>query len=286
MGMTKKEIKSRLDEIIDFAGVEKYIDTPVKRYSSGMYVRLAFGVAAHLEPDIMIVDEVLAVGDAEFQKKALGKMKEVSGKYGRTVLFVSHNLAAVKTLCDNAMVLENGKVKFAGPTVQGVSFYLKGDSESNNKKTFGKAYENQYFALHEISLNPQGKSSDAFLDEYHEIEINTLLTLKQNAERLHLTYVLNNENGDPLFTFSHINSGIRMKIGTNHLKCIIPKSFLNQGSYYLSLYIIEDSLISIFIEKDILAFDIQVGERTIGGWMGKEPGFIKPIFQWEINSVV
>ena len=113
LGMTKKEIKSKFDEIVDFAGVERYIDTPVKRYSSGMYVRLAFAVAAHLEPEILIVDEVLAVGDAEFQKKALGKMKDVSRKDGRTVLFVSHNMAAINTLCQKGLLLGEGQVKKA-----------------------------------------------------------------------------------------------------------------------------------------------------------------------------
>jgi lipopolysaccharide transport system ATP-binding protein len=108
LGMRKKEITRKLDEIIDFSGVERYIDTPVKRYSSGMYVRLAFAVAAHLEPEILIVDEVLAVGDVEFQKKALGKMKDVSEKQGRTVLFVSHNLSAISKLCNSAMLLSNG----------------------------------------------------------------------------------------------------------------------------------------------------------------------------------
>jgi lipopolysaccharide transport system ATP-binding protein len=114
LGMTKKEIKSKFDEIVDFAGVERYIDTPVKRYSSGMYVRLAFGVAAHLEPEILIVDEVLAVGDAEFQKKALGKMKDVSGREGRTVLFVSHSMVAIKNLCNTGIFLKNGKIKTKG----------------------------------------------------------------------------------------------------------------------------------------------------------------------------
>lgn len=123
LGMTKKEIKSKFDEIVDFAGVERYIDTPVKRYSSGMYVRLAFGVAAHLEPEILIVDEVLAVGDAEFQKKALGKMKEVSEGQGRTVLFVSHNMAAVNSLCKQSVVLQNGSVAFYGEVQKALSFY-------------------------------------------------------------------------------------------------------------------------------------------------------------------
>lgn len=283
LGMTKKEIKSRFDEIVDFAGVERYIDTPVKRYSSGMYVRLAFGVAAHLEPEILIVDEVLAVGDAEFQKKALGKMKDVSGKEGRTVLFVSHNMAAIKTLCDTAMVLESGNNKFSGNTAEAVSYYLKGNSESQNKKIFGDHYNTPEFTLHEISLNPKNKTADSSLDEYHQIEINTFITIKKNADRLHLTYVLNNESGEPLFTFSHLSANQRMVNGYNHLKCIMPEGFLNIGTYYLSFYIIED-IKTLFVEKDIMSFDVQEGERKIGDWMGREPGFIKPVFEWIINQ--
>lgn len=123
LGMTKSEIKSKFDEIVDFSGVERYIDTPVKRYSSGMYVRLAFAVAAHLEPEILIVDEVLAVGDAEFQKKCLGKMKDVSGQ-GRTVIFVSHNMAAVKGLCTQGIILRNGNLIFSGDAESACSSYL------------------------------------------------------------------------------------------------------------------------------------------------------------------
>lgn len=284
LGMSKSEIRSKFDEIVNFSGVERYIDTPVKRYSSGMYVRLAFAVAAHLEPEILVVDEVLAVGDAEFQKKCLGKMKDVSGQ-GRTVLFVSHNMAAIKSLCKSALVLEYGKAKFLGETANAVSYYLKGDSESQNKKTFGKEYDKKEFTLHEISMNPRGKTSDDVLDEYQEIELNTLISIKNSAERLHLTYVLNNENGEPLFTFSHINSGSRMANGKNYLKCTFPKDFLNIGTYYLSIYIIEDAKVTIFVEKDILSFDVQEGERAIGTWMGREPGFIKPKFEWEIKKI-
>jgi len=132
LGMTRQEIKSKFDEIVDFAGVERYIDTPVKRYSSGMYVRLAFGVAAHLEPEILIVDEVLAVGDAEFQKKALGKMKDVSTKEGRTVLFVSHNMAAIQNLCDKGMVMNAGKVMFNGTATAAVEKYLSAQKSGNS----------------------------------------------------------------------------------------------------------------------------------------------------------
>jgi len=134
LGMTKTEIKSKEQEIIDFSGCEMYIDTPVKRYSSGMRVRLAFAVAAHLEPDILVIDEVLAVGDAEFQKKALGKMKDISGTGGRTVLFVSHNMAAVKSLCTRAMVLENGKVVYSDSARKSVDYYLSKHKEIKQKK--------------------------------------------------------------------------------------------------------------------------------------------------------
>jgi lipopolysaccharide transport system ATP-binding protein len=283
LGMRKKEITRKLDEIIDFSGVERYIDTPVKRYSSGMYVRLAFAVAAHLESEILIVDEVLAVGDAEFQKKCLGKMGEISKGEGRTVLFVSHNMAAVKSLCNKGIVLENGLIKKTGDVENVVSYYLTGDTETQNQRTFSEAYDRPEFALHQISINPVGKTPDELLDEYKEIEINTLFTLKDSQKHLHVTFVLNNEVGEPLFTFSHSNTGARLKPGLNKIKCRLPKGFLNIGSYYLTFYVIENSKTTLFVEKDIMAFNIQEGERAIGAWMGKEPGFIKPIFDWSIE---
>ena len=283
LGMTKKEITLKLDEIIDFSGCERYIDTPVKRYSSGMYVRLAFAVAAFLEPEILIIDEVLAVGDAEFQKKAIGKMQDISREGGRTVLFVSHNMAAVKSLCTRGIVLENGKVKFDGKIENAVSYYLSGDSESQNKKIFSREYDKKEFRLHEISLNPIGKSSDDVLDEYQKIEINTVITLKDINENLQVTFVLNNELGEALFTFSHVNNKLKLNRGLNKIKCSLPEGFLNIGSYYLSVYIIENAKTTLFVEKDIMSFHIQEGERAIGSWMGKEPGFIKPKFDWSIE---
>ena len=283
LGMTKKEITSKIDEIIDFSGCERYIDTPVKRYSSGMYVRLAFAVAAFLDPEILIVDEVLAVGDAEFQKKAIGKMQDISRIGGRTVLFVSHNMAAVKSLCTRGIVLEYGNVKFDGKIENAVSFYLSGTSESQNKKTFSSEYDKKEFRLHEISLNPIGKSPDDVLDEHQKIEINTIFTLKDIDSKLHVTFVLNNEMGDSLFTFSHVNNKLKLNQGLNKIKCTLPEGFLNIGSYYLSLYIIKNSKTTLFVEKDIVSFNIQEGEREIGSWMGKEPGFIKPKFDWLID---
>ncbi|MFN2396393.1 MAG: ABC transporter ATP-binding protein, partial [Bacteroidales bacterium] len=144
MGMTRQEITRKLDEIVAFAGVERYIDTPVKRYSSGMTVRLGFAVAAHLEPDILVVDEVLAVGDAEFQKKAIGKMQDVSREGGRTVLFVSHNMAAVQNLCNQGIVLGNGIIDFIGNVDSAINYYFNQKSNSldlinlNDRKGNGK----------------------------------------------------------------------------------------------------------------------------------------------------
>ncbi len=236
-----------------------------------MYVRLAFAVAAFLEPEILIVDEVLAVGDAEFQKKCLGKMKDVSINQGRTVLFVSHNMAAIKTLCNSALLIENGKVKFAGNTTSAVSFHLKGNSQTQNKREFDTEFGNSYFLLHEISINGQHQSPDIALTEDQVIELHAYLTLKTNPEKLHFTYVLNDEGGEPLFTFSHIGTGQKFKEGFNHLICTFPKGFLNVGTYYLSVYLIEDAKNAVFVEKDIMSFDIQFAERNIGGWMGKNP---------------
>jgi lipopolysaccharide transport system ATP-binding protein len=283
LGMTKKEIASKIDEIIEFSGCERYIDTPVKRYSSGMTVRLAFAVAAFLEPEILVIDEVLAVGDAEFQKKAIGKMQDISRTGGRTVLFVSHNMAAVKSLCTKAIVLENGVVTKIDTVENAVSYYLSGDSESKNKKTFSSDYNKKEFTLHEISLNPIGKTSEDALDEYQKIEINTAFTLKDINKNLHVTFVLNNESGEALFTFSHVSNNLKLNQGLNKIKCTLPEGFLNIGAYYLSVYVIENSKTTLFVEKDIMSFNIQEGERGIGTWMGKEPGFIKPKFDWSIE---
>lgn len=166
LGMTKKEIKSKFDEIVDFSGVERYIDTPVKRYSSGMYVRLAFGVAAHLEPEILIVDEVLAVGDIEFQKKALGKMKDISQGHGRTVLFVSHNMGTILQLCQQTILLKNGIIEDLGISATIVERYYN----ELQQKTFSKGISNKEIYFKEIATcNSRGEevSSFAHSDEIH-----------------------------------------------------------------------------------------------------------------------
>lgn len=164
MGMSKKEIKSKFDEIVDFAGVTRYVDTPVKRYSSGMYVRLAFAVAAHLEPEILIVDEVLAVGDAEFQKKCLGKMKDVSENDGRAVLFVSHNMGVISNLCHRAILLHNGKVADSGEVNEVVNYYIR--TQSNNSQIYSAGNKENKSAIYFSEIKPvnsQGEISSTFL---------------------------------------------------------------------------------------------------------------------------
>ena len=283
LGMRKKEITRKLDEIIDFSGVERYIDTPVKRYSSGMYVRLAFAVAAHLESEILIVDEVLAVGDAEFQKKCLGKMGDISKGQGRTVLFVGHNMAAVKSLCSRGIVLENGLIAKNDTVENAVGYYLIGNSITNNLKVYSNEFDKPEFTLHNVGIKSVNQQNAAILDEFDVIELHADITLKDVDKRLHVTFVLKNEYGEALFSFSHINNGLELKKGLNNLKCKFPKGFLNIGSYYLSFFVIQNAKSVLFLEKDILSFAIQEGERPIGSWMGKESGFIKPIFDWSIN---
>ncbi len=284
LGMTKKEISSKLDEIIEFSGCERYIDTPVKRYSSGMTVRLAFAVAAFLEPEILVIDEVLAVGDAEFQKKAIGKMQDISKGEGRTVLFVSHNMAAVKSLCNRGIVLEHGKVKFDGDIEHAVSYYLSGDSEIANQKIFGSDHENLEFKLEKISINGRGKSFKEPLSESDEIHLNTSIIIKnEKAQSYHITYHLYNEMGEALFSFTHPKDQVALEYGANELTCTFPASFFQSGQYYLSLFLIKDEREAAFIEKDIISFTIVDGSRELGVYMGREPGYIKPKFAWGKN---
>lgn len=180
MGMTKQEISRKLDEIVDFSGCERYIDTPVKRYSSGMTVRLGFAIAAHLEPEILVVDEVLAVGDAEFQKKAIGKMQDVSKGGGRTVLFVSHNMASVRMLCNRGIVLENGQVAFNGSVNEAVSYYIKDEKNRGVKILNGLKYNDTSFKvtkflvngsdLNEVSISPHNNVIHVLIEGFLERE--------------------------------------------------------------------------------------------------------------------
>jgi lipopolysaccharide transport system ATP-binding protein len=210
LGMRKREIDRKLDEIIDFSGVERYIDTPVKRYSSGMYVRLAFAVAAHLESEILIVDEVLAVGDAEFQKKCLGKMGEVSKGEGRSVLFVSHNMGSVNALCNKGFVLNNGIVSFDGEIRLAVDHYINskiGNSSTYDVLTsFPRRYSSNDAKIRRISLAGVNKIKKSEFSFGEQIEISTLFDMLNPIPDLTVRFIISNSSGLDLFSVSEFGT--------------------------------------------------------------------------------
>ena len=234
LGMTKKEITSKIEEIIEFSGVENYIDTPVKRYSSGMKVRLAFAVAAHLEPDILIVDEVLAVGDAAFQKKAIGKMKDISKGEGRTVLFVSHNMTSISHLCDRGLVLSNGTNVFNGEITEAVAYYLETSTtaalSSNTSERKGTGFirveEIDVFSkdIDQIKKPTTGKDLFIKFSLNHEEKI--------SGEHLKFDFRIDNYLGAKVFWISTRLVDSKIADGTREITFVIPRCPLNSGKYY------------------------------------------------------
>lgn len=276
LGMRRAEIKQKFDEIVAFSGVERYIDTPVKRYSSGMYVRLAFAVAAHLESEILIIDEVLAVGDADFQRKCLGKMDQVAKGEGRTVLFVSHNMAAVKSLCSQGLVIEHGMKAFQGDVSQAVSYYLKGGSDVQHYRNFDFV-THPNFTLNSINVHHLDESRSEILDENKDIHFTVECDVK-SQDISHLTFHLYDETGEPVFSFASIQ--LPMELGRNELTCVFPALFLQTGTFYVSLYVVTKDNKCLIIEKDVISFLVSDGGRDFGAYMGREPGVIRPQFNW------
>ena len=228
LGMTRKEVASKFDEIVAFSGVEKFIDTPVKHYSSGMYVRLAFAVAAHLEPEILIIDEVLAVGDAEFQKKCLGKMKDVAGE-GRTVIFVSHNMAAVRNLCDKGILIEKGEVKFEGKIDDVVSEY-------SNRFTHGSSYINRnlndQFKVYIQSLRIKDKSGSelGMFTVEDKIYLHLKISFKIVSDQYRIMLTIKNSVGNPVFSIDEI-------VDEPSFIIELESNFLSRGDYVVDAFL-------------------------------------------------
>jgi len=275
LGMRKAEIKSKLDEIIDFAGVARYIDTPVKRYSSGMYVRLAFAVAAHLDPEILVVDEVLAVGDAEFQKKCLGKMKDVSEHDGRTILFVSHNMSAVEKLCTRSILLEHGTVVKDGPSKEVIDHYharyrpQAQELEWNEQDAPG----NDFFKLFRISaLNPVGEDkSKLIVNEPINIEIE--FEFLQENLNFNLSMMVATTDGTIVFNLSTKPRPISKGKFLSTLE--IPANFMNSEIYVVSLLFIKDTSSAAFRCDEFFSFEVQDIPRK-GNYFGKWVGTVRP----------
>jgi lipopolysaccharide transport system ATP-binding protein len=274
--MTKKEISSKLDEIIEFSGCERYIDTPTKRYSSGMTVRLGFAVAAFLEPEILIIDEVLAVGDAEFQKKALGKMQDVSKNDGRTVLFVSHNMAAVKSLCTRGILLENGQIKYIDEINNIVQKYLSvDDSALNFRKNINFSKDN--FKL--LSIGAKTVNADYFVPMSRDQQIEIQFEFINNQDNpIHFTLKFKGDDGNYFMTTAMPKDFIIKTNSARKASIFFSKNFFNVGSFYVDLFIIKNGREAIFVENDILIFTINP-EINIGGWLGPELGYVRGEFE-------
>lgn len=282
LGMTRKEITRKFDEIVDFAGVERYIDTPVKRYSSGMYVRLAFAVAAHLESEILIVDEVLAVGDAEFQKKCLGKMGDVSKGEGRTILFVSHNMTAVETLCDHAISMREGTIVDIGNPGQLIRNYLS-NSISNNRivqyDDLESAKGNDQVKILSASIeNASSSNKTDVLDIVSDIDIVFEIVNLTDQKELSIGFDLKNTRGDVIFGSADFFN-LEYKKATK-VTCRIPGNLLNDDTYQLLFYIHSKAMSLIFIEDELLTFEVKDNKRETG-YLGKVNGFVRPKLDWK-----
>jgi lipopolysaccharide transport system ATP-binding protein len=276
LGMNKEEIRSKFDEIVSFSGIEKFIGTPVKRYSSGMYVRLAFAVAAHLEPDILIVDEVLAVGDADFQKKCMGKMQEVSSTNGRTILFVSHNMQAITNLCSTALWLDSGRIKKMGNAKDVVTAYI---GSSKNYKTEHQwntpelAPGNEIIRMKSIDIKPQTGEADAYITVQTPIELYAEFWCLQEEFDINVNVRLLTNTGDCVFDLG--SPTIRAEKTMVALKTIIPGNLLNNSTYTISLTVVKNNSSPVFTFSNCISFDVEdirEGMYYFGTW----PGIIRP----------
>ncbi|MCM2302205.1 MAG: ABC transporter ATP-binding protein, partial [Flavobacteriaceae bacterium] len=281
LGMTKAEITAKLDEIIAFSGCERYIDTPVKRYSSGMTVRLAFAVAAFLEPDILIIDEVLAVGDAEFQKKAIGKMQEISRGEGRTVLFVSHNMAAVKSLCTRGILLENGKIKDINSINSIISNYLLLNSDLNSEWKREIKTDSDLFFDRIYVTNSNSQITNQIVSG-EDFSINIFLNAISSISNSTVSIKFINNEGIAVFTTSLHDYGNDFEVikkGKYKLVANISKNILVPGSYNLIIacFVSRTKLFDILEDKiSIKIEDLGVKKRDLD-----REGFVVPYYKWD-----
>lgn len=285
LGMTRKEITGKLEEIIEFSGVTQHIDTPVKRYSSGMKVRLGFAVAAHLEPEILVVDEVLAVGDADFQKKCLGKMEDVS-KTGRTILFVSHNMTAVRNLCTKAILLNEGKIVYNGETREVVKQYLGGDNGNRVHFVYNdnEAPGVENFKIKEIKVFAKNKSVGEPILMEDSVVIQIFHLRKESENRFDISLQFKGESGEILFS----NGSGRLedpgyKTGNGLLEVVIPPNLFNSGVFEVNLMGIEKRRNLAFTIDSLISFTIVQNQRLTGSWQGRAKGDLYPDLAWKYS---
>jgi lipopolysaccharide transport system ATP-binding protein len=296
LGMNRMEIKAKFDEIVAFAEVDKFLDTPVKRYSSGMYVRLAFSVAAHLEPEILIVDEVLAVGDAAFQKKCLGKMDDVS-KEGRTIVFVSHNMPMIASLCNKGIYMNKGKLIYTGTIQECIGHYYSNDQAVQGKIDYTKerALPGDHEAkLLEASICDATGSIKADVEISSEVHINMKYELLKDEMSVYPNFHIFNSEGVCVFitSDSKLDSKLMLKKekGQYVSTCIIPANYFNDGTYFIGLALTSTKPTTHvhFYEKDalqLLVSDKIEGTITRNGYAGPIPGVIRPSLDWRCEKL-
>lgn len=292
LGMAKTEIKRKFDEIVAFSEVEKFLDTPVKRYSSGMYVRLAFAVAAHLEPEILIVDEVLAVGDVEFQKKCLGKMEDVAIKDGRTVLFVSHNMAAVSRLCQTGLLLDKGVIAAKGNAHSIVARYLQSDTGEkaqfipNSAKQFAG---NETATLVALAVRTADGSLGPTFISVATLTVEITYRVLKPVRGLRVGFHLHSADGTIIFNTTDADSdeaGADTRThrpGVYMSSCAIPSGLLNYGQYSLTVGCDTPTTPSFYVENAVCFFIVPDGGNVTRG--SNRPGFVRPRLSWEIQSI-
>jgi lipopolysaccharide transport system ATP-binding protein len=289
LGMKRAEIERKFDEIVAFSEVEKFIDTPVKHFSSGMYLRLAFAVAAHLEPEILLVDEVLAVGDARFQKKCLNKMQDV-GQQGRTVLFVSHNMPAITRLCERVILLDEGKVKADGPPHQVVSIYLDsglGVTAAREWPDPAKAPGGEVARLHAVRVRAQDGRIVDTVDVRQPISIEMEYDVLKSGSVLLPHYNLINEEGESVFLTLDVDPAWRKRprpAGHYVSTVWIPGNLLAEGKLYVETSLITlNPVVTQFNEHDAVAFQVidhLDGDSARGDWTGRVKGAVNPLLKW------
>ncbi|MCH2043084.1 MAG: ABC transporter ATP-binding protein [Saprospiraceae bacterium] len=290
LGMTRAEIRKKFDEIVDFSGVEQFLETPVKRYSSGMYVRLAFAVAAHLEPEILVIDEVLAVGDTEFQKKCLGKMGEVA-QGGRTVLFVSHNMGAVRTLCEEVIVMDKGQKIFQGDVEKGVNMYLGVANQNMSEDGQVKWDLNHAIGEEEMKLtgvrlqDSLGNIRSTFsTSEEIELHIDYFLTEPMVNMRVNIRVL----TGDDQILFSgstHDAEPHKKEKGYHTCSTRFPKDLFNEGVYKIWLKAGSPGYKELIAGQIYLRFNTEKYTSSGSMFTSKMPGHIAPLLDWKIESL-
>ncbi len=293
LGMKRAEIDSKFDEIVDFSEVSQFIDTPVKRYSSGMYLRLAFAVAAHLEPEILVVDEVLAVGDAEFQKKCLGKMGDVA-QQGRTVLFVSHNMSAILRLTQEAIVLKKGQLIKRAPTQEAVDFYLaSGQAEMGERLWDAEDIPATAAPFKPIALRLKDKTGRV-VDTVRSTEPVTLeweYQLDAPLTGLRVGVYLSSMRGEYVFTSFDTDDAKQFeqfgarKAGRYISRCTIPADVLNEGRYSLGVNASSFGVKRYFMDENAFSFNVDISGAPGTQWPELRQGMIRPRLSWDITKV-